>query len=261
MDNADPLRMTNNRPTSKVMSNADVLRMMKSPAPTSEIIRQINITLPGFQLFPEDIRKLRDRHVPEAVIDAMMARNQLDPVQSPVQNKDDQPPQRHPRRGAGLIVKEGTPVRLRLTENLNPPYLRLDDKVHFEVLEDVAVANGSGRFVVTPREATALGTITAVNQTKLMNRYGTVEVALDGVTLANGDKIALRGTENAKRHTRPGLVVFITAPVGAVIQPKNPVWMTPLGREGIDANLTDGSDFVVWTDGTADLDSADFEQR
>jgi hypothetical protein len=147
-------------------------------------------------------------------------------------------------------------VRLRLRENLSAAYLRRDDKVHFEVLENVKVNN----YLVIPREATAVGTITAVTQTKLMNRYGVVEVALDGVMLANGDKLAIRGTESAKRHIRPGLVVFLTAPIGIVVQPKNPVWMTPLGRENIDANLKDGSDFLAWTDGTADLDSAEFQQ-
>src|SRR4051794_29113504 len=74
-DNNDALRMTNNRPTSRVMDNGDVLRMMKTDAPTSEILRQINTTLPGYRLFPEDILHLRDRSVPEAVIDAMMVRN------------------------------------------------------------------------------------------------------------------------------------------------------------------------------------------
>lgn len=113
-----------------------------------------------------------------------------------------------------------------------------------------------------PRETTALGTITAVNKTKFFNRYGKVEVALDGVTLANGDRLALRGVENAKRHIRPGLIVFLTAPIGVVINPKDPVWMTPLGRkEDMEPNLKDGNDFQVWTDGTADLDSSEFEQR
>ena len=91
-----------------------------------------------------------------------------------------------------------------------------------------------------------------------MGRYGTLEVAMDHVMLANGDKLALKGTERDDRHIRPGLLVFLLAPIGYVVQPRDPVWLTPLGKQPI---LKDGMDFTVCTDGVANLDSSQFEQR
>jgi hypothetical protein len=101
--------------------------------------------------------------------------------------------------------------------------VELGGRVNFEALEDVLV-NGSGtdRFLVIAREAKAWGTITAVNPTHLLGHYGTVEVSMDAVELANGDKVALSGTERGDRHIRPGILIFALAPIGVIIQPKDP---------------------------------------
>jgi hypothetical protein len=239
------------------MNNSDVLRMVRGTTPISVILERINRSDPDFTLFPGDIRRLREQHVPESVIDAMMARNQGQNVDLPVQNAGCSVPlPRKPRKPGqpALIVNDSTPVRLRLLNNLSSAYLHLDDRVDFEVLEDVPAMG----FLVIPREALAYGTITAVNPTKVLGRYGSVEVALDHVCLANGDKIALRDTEKGDRHIRPGILVFLLVPIGVVVQPKDPVWLTPLGRASM---IKDGRDFTVFTDGVADLDSSEFEQR
>jgi hypothetical protein len=254
------------------MNNSDVIRMAKGTAPTSEIIKKINSSEDDFRLFPEDIRHLRDRHVPEPVIDAMIARNQLQAVNLPVQNGSYQPKPRpsSPVRACAsqgprvpceaLILNQGTPVRLRVISNISSGYMRLDDRVHFEVLDDVVVKNGVDSFVVIERGTPALGTITGVNPTRFYGRYGTVEVALDGVELANGDHVALTGTESGDRHIRPGLLVFLTAPVGLVVQPKNPVWLTPMGPASVNHQsvIKDGRDIKVMSDGVARLLTSEF---
>ena len=233
--------------------------MFKRGAPTSEIIKRINSSEEGFELFPDGAQRLLKQGVPKSVIDAMFAKNSRSPEPPSDIQKNSYQQKRRQNNQAPLIVKESTPVRLRLLDNLSSANLRLGDKVHFEVLEDVHATDGAARpFLVIRREAPADGTITAINQTKVMGRYGTVQVALDHVMLANEDAIALRGTERADRHIRPGLVVFLLAPVGMVVQPKDPVWLSFLGK---DAMIADGTDFTVWTDGVADLDSSEFEQR
>jgi hypothetical protein len=244
------------------MNNSDVLRMVRGTTPISVILERINRSDPDFTLFPGDIRRLREQHVPDSVIDAMMARNQGKNVDSPVQNTGCSAPLPGKPRTPGqpaLIVNDSTPVRLRLLNNLSSAYLHLDDRVDFEVLQDVSpqIDSAGPHFLVIPREALAYGTVTAVNPTKVLGRYGSVEVALDHVCLANGDKIALRDTEKGDRHIRPGILVFLLVPVGYVVQPKDPVWLTPLGRASM---IKDGRDFTVF-DGVADLDSSQFEQR
>jgi hypothetical protein len=179
------------------MNNSDVLRMVRGTTPISVILERINRSDPDFTLFPGDIRRLREQHVPDSVIDAMMARNQGKNVDLPVQNTGCSAPLPGKPRTPGqpaLIVNDSTPVRLRLLNNLSSAYLHLDDRVDFEVLQDVSpqIDSAGPHFLVIPREALAYGTVTAVNPTKVLGRYGSVEVALDHVCLANGDKIALR---------------------------------------------------------------------
>ncbi len=110
------------------MNNSDVIRMAQGTTPTSEIIKKINSSKPDFRLFPDDVRHLRERHVPASVVDAMFARNLR-----PGGPYYDPQPSGDPGGGGGIIqrqgetltINEGTPVRLRLTTNLSSAYLSL----------------------------------------------------------------------------------------------------------------------------------------
>jgi len=162
------------------------------------------------------------------------------------------------RRGEDLIVPDSTPVRLRLARSLSSAHARTDDKIHFEVLEDVVLKTRSGnRFLVIERGASASGTITDANPTR-MGRAGNVELTVDFVTLANGDKIALTATEEGKRNGHAGGIVTLMAPAAFVYSPKDPVWLFNGGKE---STIKEGLDITAATVGVANLDSFYFDQR
>jgi hypothetical protein len=117
-----------------------------------------------------------------------------------------------------LIVPEGTQVRLRLTRNLSSAHSTTDDVIHFEVLQDVMVKN----FLIVERGAPALGTITDANPKRSMGRAGKVQVTIDTVRLANGDKIALSATKDGDRHGHVGLMVGLMVPTAFVDLPAAP---------------------------------------
>ena len=80
----------------------------------------------------------------------------------------------------------------------------------FEVAEDIKINN----VVVIPVRAVALATVTAAEHKKHLGRAGTLELKLDSVRLADGEKAAITATEGGKagghvgsddnRHGRDG---------------------------------------------------------
>jgi len=93
-----------------------------------------------------------------------------------------------------------------------------------------------------------------------MGRRGKVEVALDSVELANGDRVALVGGGDTRkeRGSHVGLMVGLMVPTALVYLPATPFW---LFMHGNDTTIKDGKDLDAQTDGVANLDSRDFEQR
>ncbi|MEO8659359.1 MAG: hypothetical protein ABI693_12865 [Bryobacteraceae bacterium] len=242
------------------MHNRDVIRMVKEGAPVSDIITRINSSDSGFPLYPEDVRSLRANAVPELVINAMNARNINEPLPIPDLNPSIAAFARKPRntvRGVELIV-ESTPVRLRLSRNVSSAYARTNDIIHFEVLEDVVVKNHVGKFLVVERGAPAWGTITETAKKRRLGRAGTLQMTIDFVRLANGDKMALRATVEGDRHGHVGLIVGLMVPTAVVSLPATPFWLFMHGK---DSTIKSGFDFTAMTDGVANLDSAEFEQR
>jgi hypothetical protein len=65
---------------------------------------------------------------------------------------------------------------------------RVDERVDFEVLEDVKI----GDVVVIERGAVAIATVTEGHPKRRMGRAGKLRMNIDYVRLANGDKVLLR---------------------------------------------------------------------
>jgi len=158
-----------------------------------------------------------------------------------------------------LIVPETTQFRLRFSQNLSSGHARTGDQISFYVLSDVYVKNGVGNFLVIKRGAHARGTITDAFRKRMMGRPGRVEVTLDSVDLANGDKIAIsyqRQGETGDNHVAR-MAAFMATTV-FVVPPATPFW---LFLHGGDAGIKDAVDFSAETIGVANLDSREFPQR
>ena len=95
-----------------------------------------------------------------------------------------------------LILRDGTPVRLRLSRTLSSEQSKTNDLIDFDVLDDVRI----GETVIIPRGIKAIGAITEAEHKRRMGRGGKLNLALDYVRLDDGTKVALR----AERDTRGG---------------------------------------------------------
>jgi hypothetical protein len=128
---------------------------------------------------------------------------------------------------AGPFLPEDTPVRLRITQTISSATAKVNDKVDFEVIEDVKV----GDMIVIPHGGTAIATVIDAHTKKSFGRAGKLNVNIDYVRLANGDKVNLRAVKGVKggNHTAAmtgavvatSIVFFPAAPLLFFIKGKN----------------------------------------
>ncbi len=95
---------------------------------------------------------------------------------------------------AKFVLEDGTPVKLVLAETISSADERVGNLVSFEVVEGVTV----GDVVVIPRGSTAWATVTAAEPKKRMGRGGKLDINIDKVRLADGEKVLLRAVKGGK---------------------------------------------------------------
>jgi PEGA domain len=151
-----------------------------------------------------------------------------------------------------FVLEDGTPIKLRLSQTVSSADAHVNDRVEFEVLEDVLV-NG---VVVIPKGASALGTVTEAMPKRRMARGGKLEIIMDSVRLVDGQKAALRAVKDGKGggHTG-GMTVGIVA-AAIVFWPAAPLFLLMHGK---DITFPKGTDVPTFVNGDMKLDPAKFQ--
>src|ERR1035438_7207798 len=86
-----------------------------------------------------------------------------------------------------LVLDKGTAVKLRLKRDISSADAQEGDTIDFEVVEEVKV----GDVVVIPKGSPAVGSVTDVQAARRMGRGGKLDIQVDSVTLADGEKATL----------------------------------------------------------------------
>ena len=86
-----------------------------------------------------------------------------------------------------LVLDKGTAVKLRLKRDISSADAKEGDTIDFEVVEEVKV----GDVVVIPKGSPAVGSVTDVQAARRMGRGGKLDIQIDSVTLADGEKATL----------------------------------------------------------------------
>jgi hypothetical protein len=94
---------------------------------------------------------------------------------------------------SGPALDDGTPIRLRLTQTLSSETAQVDERVDFEVLDNVIV---DGKVFIA-QGSRAWGTVIEAQSKRRMGRGGKLNVNIDGVKLVNGTRIALKAADTA----------------------------------------------------------------
>ena len=77
---------------------------------------------------------------------------------------------------------------MRINRTVSSADAQVNDTVDFEVLDDVKVKD----VIVVPRGSMAWGTVTEAQPKRRMGRGGKLNINIDNVKLASGEKVALR---------------------------------------------------------------------
>ena len=148
-----------------------------------------------------------------------------------------------------LVLLDGTPIRLRITRNLSSKEEQRGDTVDFEVLEEVRVRG----VIVIEKGGVALGTITEAQPARRLGRGGKLDLVLDSVRLASGQRAALRAVKEKQGDGRvAGMTVGLVA-AGLLFFPAAPFFLFMKGK---DIEIPKGTELVGYVNGDMTIDLA-----
>jgi hypothetical protein len=150
-----------------------------------------------------------------------------------------------------VTLEDGTPVKLRLARNLSSADATKGETVDFEVLEKVKI----GEQIVISKGSFALGTVTEAQEKRRMGRGGKLDVVLDNVHLADGEKVAIRGVKDTKGGGHVGAVTVGIVATSLVFWPAAPLFLLMHGK---DINIPKGTEITAYVNGNMTLDPAKF---
>ncbi|MGH9432004.1 MAG: PEGA domain-containing protein [Terriglobia bacterium] len=151
-----------------------------------------------------------------------------------------------------LKLDDGTPVKLRLTQTISSASAQVGDTVPLEVLEEIKVGN----LVVIKKGAMAWGTVTAAQAKRRMARGGKLNVNIDAVKLADGEKAALRAVRDVKGGGHTGAMTGGIVATAIVFFPAAPFFLFMHGK---DISIPKGTAITAYINGDFPIDAAKFE--
>lgn len=131
-------------------------------------------------------------------------------------------------------LEAGAPLTLELLAPVASNRNRAGDTVNFRVKEAVLAPDGR---VLIAQGAPATGRVTRAKRAGYFGSKGKLDIALDFVTAADGQKIGLRGERNLDGNNRRGLVL------------SSVLLLTTFGLlfKGGNASVPQGQSFTVFT--------------
>jgi hypothetical protein len=138
------------------------------------------------------------------------------------------------------ILHEGTPVRMRMNRTISSATEKEGDNVDFETLDDIKL----GDAVVIPKGSTAMATVTDAATKKSMGRAGKLSVNIDYVRLPSGEKLPLRGVQDAKGGGHVGAMTGAIVATSIVFFPAAPLFLFVKGK---DITIPKGHEVTVYT--------------
>ena len=126
-----------------------------------------------------------------------------------------------------LVLQDGTPIKMRTTENLSSHDAVKGGTIDFEVMEDIYVND----VLVVKKGSSAIGTITDAQHKKNMGRQGKLDITIDYVRLLNGEKAQLRGTKQGSGGGHTGAMVGAMVATSLVVWPAAPLFLFMHGKD------------------------------
>jgi hypothetical protein len=159
-----------------------------------------------------------------------------------------------PKPPLAFGLAEDTPVRIRLARTMSSRDARVDERVDFEVLEDIKVGN----VVVVERGAMAIATVTEAHPKRRMGRAGKLNMNIDYVRLVSGEKVLLRAVKGGSGGNHIAAMTGAMVATSIVFFPAAPLFLFIHGK---DITIPKGTEITAYVAADTPLDSAKFNKQ
>jgi len=151
-------------------------------------------------------------------------------------------------------LAEDTPVRIRLARTISSKEARVDERVDFEVLEDVKVGN----VIVIQRGAMVIATVTEAHPKRRMGRSGKLNMNIDYVQLVSGEKVPLRAVKGGNGGNHVAAMTGAMVATSIVFFPAAPLFLFMHGK---DITIPKGTEITAYVAADTPLDPAKFNKQ
>jgi hypothetical protein len=149
--------------------------------------------------------------------------------------------------------EDGTPIKLRFSQTVSSADVHVDDRVQFEVLEEIRISD----VVIVPKGGIAWGTVTEAQPKRRMARGGKLEIVMDSVRLADGEKAALRATKGGSGGGHTGAMTAGIVATALVCIVCAPLFLLMHGK---DITIPKGTEIPTFVNGNLPLELAKFQE-
>jgi hypothetical protein len=148
-------------------------------------------------------------------------------------------------------LEDGTPVGLRISQTVSSADAHVNDRVEFEVIEEVRVAD----TLIIAKGGIAWGTVTEAQHKRRLGRGGKLEIVMNSVRLADGETAPLRATKEAQGGGHQGVMTAGIIATGLIFWPVAPAFLFIHGK---DITIPKGTEVPTFIHGNFALDMAKF---
>jgi len=229
-------------PTTRMLTNRDILRMARSGIKSHLIISTILTSSCNFDTFPPVLEDLKRRGVPENVLHFMSVVPN-GPPNLPESGSNEEPP----LKLANVKMARGMTVVVETLYPVSSADFKLNTTAAFSVVKDVYI---DGALVI-PRGTIARAKIVKVKKAKSWGRPGALTFEMERIVAIDGTRIPVQLTAAAEGGNRSGVVAVGAAATSALIFPYTAPAAIVWGfRKGDDAIVKGNKQFaaVVETD-------------
>ncbi len=163
------------------------------------------------------------------------------------------PPREAPAPMA-ILLEDGTPVHLVLSENLSSATAITGETVEFEVVDDIVVDG----LVVVPHGSTAWATVTEAEHKRHLGRAGKLDLNIDKVRLADGERALLRGVKDVQGGGHTGAMTGAIVATSLVVWPAAPFFLFMHGK---DITIPKGTQITAFVQGDMRLEPGRFQRQ
>ncbi len=216
-----------------VLTNADILKMVEANLGDEMIIGKIKSSPGNFDTSIDAVLKLKAAGASDAVIHAMVEASPAFKAAA----KEAPPALSAQQDGTKTLkIRDGTVVKLVLSEPLSSATSHPNDPVHFELAEDVKV----GDTIALVKGAPAVGHVVSAQKKGGWGKSGTLEISIDYARAVDGNNVRLRATLGGgtkQAEIRPSMVLGVAG----------------LLHRGKDVNVAKGTTMDTFVDGDREV--------